>query len=341
MVERPYFAGGHSVHTVEQYLRTMGKVLYIDRIRRPDGTIEVPSPETFIRQGDTVVVCGRREFLVQNTGLLGREVNDEELLEYPVERIPVLVTSKQVDGHTVRELRDHHGMRGIMIEELQTAGDIEEVTPDTVIRRGDTLVLVGRREILRDVTDKIGILDVPTNKTDIMFLGLAIAIGAFLGAIPLVIDGIPISFGVSGGSLIAGLVFGWLRTRRPTMGYIPKPALWLMNNLGLNTFIAVIGIDAAPTFVQGIQQVGWGLLGAGAIATLIPLIIGLILGKYVFKFNPALTLGCCAGTRTCTAALGAVQESIGSNLPTMGYTVTYAVSNVLLVIWGIITVALI
>ena len=341
VVERPYFAGGHSVHTVEQYLRTMGKVLYIDRIRRPDGTIEVPSPDTFIRQGDTVVVCGRREFLVQNTGLLGREVNDEELLEYPVERIPVLVTSKQVDGHTVRELRDHHGMRGIMIEELQTAGDIEEVTPDTVIRRGDTLVLVGRREILHDVTDKIGILDVPTNKTDIMFLGLAIAIGAFLGAIPLVIDGIPISFGVSGGSLIAGLVFGWLRTRRPTMGYIPKPALWLMNNLGLNTFIAVIGIDAAPTFVQGIQQVGWGLLGAGAIATLIPLIIGLILGKYVFKFNPALTLGCCAGTRTCTAALGAVQESIGSNLPTMGYTVTYAVSNVLLVIWGIITVALI
>ena len=114
-----------------------------------------------------------------------------------------------------------------------------------------------------------------------------------------------------------------------------------MNNLGLNTFIAVIGIDAAPTFVSGLHQVGWGLLGVGAIATLIPLVVGLVLGKYVFRFNPALTLGCCAGTRTCTAALGAVQESIGSNLPTLGYTVTYAVSNVLLVIWGIITVALI
>lgn len=174
-----------------------------------------------------------------------------------------------------------------------------------------------------------------------MFVGLAIFIGAFIGAIPLIVDGIPISFGVSGGSLIGGLVFGWLRTRRPTIGYIPQPALWLMNNLGLNTFIAVIGIDAAPTFVQGLHQVGWGLLGVGAVATMIPLFIGLLMGRYVFRFNPALTLGCCAGARTCTAALGAVQENIGSNLPTMGYTVTYAVSNVLLVIWGVIMVALI
>ena len=210
-----------------------------------------------------------------------------------------------------------------------------------MIRRGDTLVLIGRKDMLRSVSAQIGVLDVPTTRTDIMFLGIAIAIGAFLGAIPLVVDGVSVSFGVSGGSLIAGLVFGWLRTRRPTVGYIPAPALWLMNNLGLNTFIAVIGIQAAPTFVQGISQVGWGLLGAGAVATLIPLLIGLLAGRYIFRFNPAITLGCCAGTRTCTAALGAVQETIGSNIPTMGYTVTYAVSNVLLVIWGIITVALI
>lgn len=340
-VEKPYFMNGHSVHTVEEYLRTMGKVLYIDRIRRPDGTIVVPSADTMVRHGDTVVVCGRREYLVENTGLLGAEVDDSPLLDYPVERIPVLVTSRKVDGRTVAELRDHSSMRGIMIEELQNKDGLGEVTPDTVIRRGDTLVLVGRREVLRRVSSHIGILDVPTTKTDIMFVGLAIFIGAFLGAIPIVVDGIPISFGVSGGSLIAGLVFGWLRTRRPTIGYIPQPALWLMNNLGLNTFIAVIGIDAAPTFVSGLHQVGWGLLGVGAVATLIPLFMGLLLGRYVFKFNPALTLGCCAGTRTCTAALGAVQESIGSTLPTMGYTVTYAVSNVLLVIWGIVTVALI
>ena len=340
-MERSHFRRHHTVHTVEEYLRAMGKVVFIDRVRRADGTMESTAPDTLIGYGDTVVVCGRREFLIENTGLLGPEVNDPELLEYPVERIPVLVTSRKVDGCTVGQLRDSRTIRGIMIEELKSPSGHKDLDPDTVIRRGDTLVLIGRKDMLRSVSAQIGVLDVPTTRTDIMFLGIAIAIGAFLGAIPLVVDGVSVSFGVSGGSLIAGLVFGWLRTRRPTVGYIPAPALWLMNNLGLNTFIAVIGIQAAPTFVQGISQVGWGLLGAGAVATLIPLLIGLLAGRYIFRFNPAITLGCCAGTRTCTAALGAVQETIGSNIPTMGYTVTYAVSNVLLVIWGIITVALI
>ncbi|MBD5228008.1 MAG: aspartate-alanine antiporter [Bacteroidales bacterium] len=340
-VEQPYFAGGRAVATVEHFLRATGRVLYVDRIRRTDGTIEVAESDSIIRQGDTVVICGRRQFLMTHTGYFGPEINDPELLEYPVERVPVLVVGRKMAGMTIGKLRDLPEMRGVMIEELQRKDGQIEVADDTPLEKGDTLVLVGRKNSLRKVSRMIGYVDVPTSKSDIMFLGLAIFIGAFLGAIPLIIDGIPISFGLSGGSLIAGLVFGWLRTRRPTMGYIPPAALWLMNNLGLNVFIAVVGINAAPTFVSGVRSVGFGLLGAGAVATLIPLCIGLLLGKYVFRFNPAITLGCTAGTRTCTASLGAVQETLGSTLPTMGYTVTYAVSNVLLVIWGIVTVALV
>lgn len=339
-VERPFFSDGHSVHTVEEYLRTLGKVLYIDRIRHSDGSIETATPDTIIRRGDTVVVWGRREYLVQNTGLLGPEINDENLLEFPVERIPVLVTSKKISGKTVGQLRKNQLMRGIAIEEVQKNDVSQDVTDELVIERGDTLVLVGRKEHLRDVSHRIGHLDVPTTKTDLMFLGIAIFIGGLLGVLPLMIGSISISFGLSGGSLIAGLVFGWARTRRPSIGFIPPSVLWILNNLGLNVFIAVIGINAGPTFVSGIQQLGWSLLGVGAIATLIPITLGLIMGKYIFKFNPAITLGCVAGSRTCTAALGAAQEAIGSTLPTIGYTVTYAVSNVLLVFWAILLVAL-
>lgn len=113
-----------------------------------------------------------------------------------------------------------------------------------------------------------------------------------------------------------------------------------MNNLGLNVFIAVVGIEAAPSFVEGIKNVGPTLFLAGAVGTMIPLFTGLWLGHKVFRFNPAITLGCCAGTRTCTAALGAVQSTLGSSLPAIGYTVTYAVSNILLVIWGLLAVLL-
>ena len=142
------------------------------------------------------------------------------------------------------------------------------------------------------------------------------------------------------GALIAGLVFGWLRSKHPTFGGIPEPSLWVLNNVGLNMFIAVVGIAAGPSFVAGFKEVGFSLFIIGALATAIPLLSGLLMGKYLFKFHPALTLGCTAGARTTTAALGAVQDAVESETPALGYTVTYAVGNTLLIIWGVFIVLL-
>lgn len=174
--------------------------------------------------------------------------------------------------------------------------------------------------------------------TDLMFVGLAIFIGGLFGALTVWVGGIPISFGTSGGALLSGLIFGWLRSKKPTWGHVSPGALWFMNNLGLTAFVGIIGIESGPTFVEGIRSVGAMLFLVGAVATMIPLFFGMWLGHKVFKFNPAITLGCCAGTRTCTASLGAVQDMIESNIPAIGYTVTYAVSNILLVIWGMLVV---
>ena len=101
-------------------------------------------------------------------------------------------------------------------------------------------------------------------------------------------------------------------------------------------FIAVIGISSGPTFVNGIVQVGWMLFVAGAIATSIPLFIGIWMGDKIFKFHPAVNLGCVAGSRVTTAALGAIQDSLQSTVPAMGYTVTYAIGNTLLILMGVV-----
>ena len=337
-VNNIYFATGPTVSQVEEHMNIDGRRVFIDRVRRVNGMIEEVTESTRIYIGDHVVMCGRREFLVADTPMIGEEIDDQELLQYPVQRIPVLIINRHLVGKPVSHLRSLAYMRGVVIGDITRAEATIEVGQDTILKKRDCVTLLGRRENIRRAADRIGFMDIPSKQTDIMFLGLAIFIGGFFGAIPLVIDNIPISFGTSGGSLIAGLVFGWLRSRRPTWGKIPDSALWLMNHLGLNVFIAVIGIDAAPSFFSGIQSVGVGLLFAGMIATTIPLLVGIWMGKKVFKFHPAITLGCCAGTRTCTAALGAVQESLGSTIPSIGYTVTYAVSNIMLVIWGLLVV---
>ena len=139
---------------------------------------------------------------------------------------------------------------------------------------------------------------------------------------------------VAGGALLAGLILGYLRTIHPTFGRIPSPALVLMNTLGLNVFIAIVGINAGPGFVAGVEQVGLRLFLWGAVATSLPLIFAVLLGHHVFKFHPAILFGVCAGVRTTTAALGMIQDAARSKIPALGYGMPYAIGNTLLTIFG-------
>ncbi|MDE6681076.1 MAG: putative sulfate exporter family transporter [Muribaculaceae bacterium] len=172
--------------------------------------------------------------------------------------------------------------------------------------------------------------------TDMVFIGLGIAVGCFIGAMSIRLKSIPISLSTTGGALLMGLFLGWYRNRKPKFGYIPSSVVWFLDNLGLNVFIAVIGITAGPAFIPAVKSVGVSLVLVGAIATMIPMIICIFLGSKVFKFSGPETLGCVAGARCGVAAIGAIQDSIGSTVPMIGYTVTYATANFILVFSSLI-----
>ena len=129
--------------------------------------------------------------------------------------------------------------------------------------------------------------------------------------------------------MLAGLFLGWWRSHRPPFGRIPEPSVWLMRILGLSKYVAIIGIAAAPNFGPALKDLGIGILLWGALATTLPLILGILLGKFVFKFRSPLLLGCVAGSRTSTPSLGAITEQLNSDLPTIGYSLTYAVGVVI------------
>lgn len=336
-VGNDFFSKPRTVRDTEMYLRDMGLEVYVDHLMH-EGEVFAPRFDDVVCQSDEIVLCGRREYMVRVGEFVGAEIEDATLLSYPLERVGVVVARKAFTGQSLSRLREKKYMHGVVVRDASRGGVPMVVDGDTTFRKGDRLTVLGRPERVRQATGHIGHVDRPTVASDLMFVGLAIFIGGLFGAICVWVGSVPLSFGTSGGALIAGLVFGWLRSRRPTYGHIPAGALWIMNNLGLTVFIAVIGIEAAPSFVSGLRAIGPGLFFAGAVATSLPLLFGLWLGHKVFKFNPAITLGCCAGTRTNTASLGAIQDALGSTLPAIGYAVTYAVSNVLLVIWGLLAV---
>lgn len=329
------------VSELEEKYAGSGRRLTVERIRRAGKSelIDNITPETVIYPDDIVVLAGRREMIVADNDWFGHETAGVKLLSFPVEDVDVTV-SKHFKIKTIRELFDKEWMDGVDVKSVKRNDQPLNPMEDTEILPGDILELVGEKKKLNRAAKEIGYPDPRTLATDFVFIGLGIVLGGLLGALTLKIGNVPVSLGASGGALVSGLVLGWLRAKRPVYGAIPKASLWVFNNLGLNMYIAVIGIASGPSFISSFTEVGPKIFIAGLIVTLVPLFLSILIGHYLFKFHPAMTLGCCAGARKTTAGLGAVQERLGSTVPALGYTVTYAVSNTVLIIFGIILVLL-
>lgn len=339
-IERPDIVG-RSIDDFENQQKELGHRIYLTRVRR-DGKILDHDQQTVLREGDIVAVSALRGSLVDYDARthIGMETDDVELLGYETETLHVVASEKAQLGRTVAELRREPFMVGVYIDKIYRSGAEFPYRLSTKVERGDTLVLTGPKRLVDPAGAAIG-KPVPTSfATDMIWVGIGIFLGGCIGIPALTVSGVPISLSTSGGALIMGLVFGYIRGKYPTYGNVPPGAQWFMDTLGLCMFVAIVGINAGPSFTSGLSEAGWGLLIFGAVATVIPLLIGFLFGHYVQKIRFPILMGVLAGGQTTTAAIGAINESSRSQVPTLGYTIPYAVGNVLLTIWGAVIVLL-
>lgn len=331
-----FFDTPRTIAETEKYMLENERRLFVERVRfAADQSISEPTDKVLIHRGDEIVLSGRREFIIGDEKWIGEEVFDDQLLNFPAEQMDVLVTKRSVAGQTVDQLRAQRFMYGVSIKKIVRGGVEIPVFAKTVVEAGDMLTVIGLANEVEIAVKKLGYADRRSDESNIVLVALGIFVGCIVGVLTIRAGGIPISLSTSGGALISGLVCGWLRSRHPNFGNVPQSAIWLLNNLGLNMFIAVVGITAGPTFISGLKELGLSVFFVGVVATTLPLVLGLIIGDKVFKFRPAVNLGCCAGARTTTASLGAIQDAIGSTIPAMGYTVSYAIGNTLLILMGV------
>lgn len=336
-----FFDQERTVQELEDRLVKMGWPVYVERIRPTKGDIiQEPDPETKINKGDCLVLNGPIDSLIKDEDAIGVEVPDVELLDFKAETLEVLVSNHEVVGKSLGELKVCRIRHGVVIRKIHRGKVSIPLYKNVLLQQGDIIELEGRKEDVDRFANYLGYAERPTNVTDLLFVGLGIFLGGIVGSLTLRTGNIPLSLSASGGVLIMGIIFGWLRSVRPKFGAIPEPAVWLMNNMGLNIFIAVVGINAGPDFISGLKDAGVSLFIAGIFVSIVPMFIGILLGRFVFKFQPAITLGACAGARTTTAALGALEEALQSRVPALSYTTTYAVGNTLLIIGGVVIVLL-
>jgi putative transport protein len=318
--------------------------VFVERIRRGDQIIDSDA-KTVLQQGDVLGVTGRHDALVtQAAGIIGTEVEDRDLINMPAEVVEVVLTNKNIAGKTIKEIADSEAGRelgrGVFLRKVVRGGHDMPINWGLKLDRGDRLFVLGAKRDVERVVGRLGYVDRATSQTDMVFVGFGILLGGLFGSLVLTVGGVPVTLSTSGGALISGLIFGYLRSVHPTFGRVPEPVHWFLTSVGLTTFVAVVGISSGPGFVLGFQQLGAKLFIAGIIATSVPMIVGVYIARYVFKFHPAIALGVCAGARTTTAAIGQITETAKSQVPALGYTVPYAIGNTLLIIWGIVIVML-
>jgi putative transport protein len=305
--------------------------VFVERIRRSGGLLDA-EPATVLAPGDAIALTARRRLLAEGISI-GTEIEDRELLDFPVDARDVVLTNKALVDRTLASVAAEHG-RGVTLVKLVRGGEQIPFSATTVLNRGDLLRISGAAKDVERAGRALGYIERATGATDVVFVGLGIAVGGLIGLLSVEVAGLPVSLTASGGALIMGLVFGWLRSVHPTFGRIPAPALWVFDTMALAVFIGVIGLGVGPEFLDSLRRTGWSLILVGLLVAVVPNVVGLLFGRYVLRMNPAILFGACVGASTSTAALGPLQEAAQSKVPVLGYTVPYAIANILVTACG-------
>ncbi|MBR1174878.1 aspartate-alanine antiporter [Bradyrhizobium sp. KB893862 SZCCT0404] len=312
--------------------------LFIHRLRRGERLFEAEA-DTVLAPGDVIAISAPRQIIVELIGPRAQEVEDSLLLDIPVISADVFLISVKLAGMNLQEASQQDWTRAVYLRSLSRGGQALPIAPGLVLQRGDLLRIVGPERLVENAAKNIGAIVSPSTSIDFVVLGLAIFFGGIIGVlVSFPVGSIKIALSTSVGTLLAGLLVGYIRTLNPRFGSIPDAAISLMTSLGLAAFVGLTGIHAGPIFLSALRESGVGLLLGGVAVTLLPQVVGFCFGHFVLRMNPILLLGGLTGAQTVTAAMAALQERSGSPVPVLGYTPAYPIANILLTTWGSVIV---
>ena len=332
-------AAGLSIGVLEQ---RYGSNLTVEQVDRNGASVAI-APGVLLAADDLVLVAGRREALVAAAAAIGTEVADARFGALPVERVDVVLTRREVHGQSVAQLREQAGPeqgRGVYIAAVTRLETRIPALPGTELNRGDVLTLVGAKADVARGARQLGYVLPPTQKTDFVYLGLGVLAGMAIGHLGGRIGGVSVALGTGGGCLLSGLLFGWIRSRYPLIGSLPSAAAQILKDFGLATFIAAVGLSAGPDAIRLVREYGVALPIIGILMVLIPGLLSLWIGRMFLKLETPMLLGAIAGQQCSTPAISALVGVTGNSTPVIGYTITYALSNILLPLIGPVVVGL-
>lgn len=310
-----------------------------------DGTALATSDDTLVQAGDSVAVTGKVGLMVNASDYFGPETAAPDSLQLVEEQREIILTKKDLVGKTIGQINDQldiETQHGVYLVAIKRMGRDLPMLSNLELHKGDELLFTGAAKDLDRVQALIGYKITAAAVTDFIFFGIGMALGILIGLFQFKIAGIPVTIGTGGGCLLSGLLFGWLRSTHPRFAALPTGASNFLRDFGLAVFVAIVGISAGPQAVSTIQQYGLTLFFLGIGVTIIPQIVTFYFSYYVLRIrNPIEALACVVGGRSANPGFAALLAKAGNATPVVSFTVTYAVANVFLTIWGPLVVGII
>jgi putative transport protein len=314
--------------------------LTVERVMRAGKVIE-RDEEFVLMAGDVIGVYALRDAVGNLSHWVGPEIDHPEALSFPTRQVDIVLTSAEFAGKTIHQAKSRLASDrrlGCFVNNISRQGYDLPLLPNTVLRRGDVISLTGRTASVEAMAKRLGRIRKNNYKSDIAMHTLGMVLGSLLGLLSTHIGMIPVELGIGGGVLVAALVIGWYNSRHPEIGALPPAAQWAFSEFGLTAFGAVVGLLAGPAAFAAMKEQGLALLLSGAVVTILPPLVALYFGRYVLRLHPMILFGALAGAQTEAASMNKIIEQSGSNTPVIGFTVCYAISNVLLAVCGPIIV---
>ena len=327
--------------TIEEVARNSKNHFVISRMWH-NGHVIIPMSERKLLENDIVLVLtkpdetedlghifGEQEKKDWNNGKIDWNKIDSELISQRI-----IVTRPEINGKKLSSLRLRNNY-GINISRVYRSGVQLLATPDLILQMGDRLTVVGEADDIKRVEKILGNAVKSLNEPNLVSVFIGMMLGLLVGSIPLSIPGLSMSvkLGLAGGPIIVGILIGTFGPRLHMITYTTQSANMMLRSLGLNLYLACLGLDAGEHFFETVfRPEGLLWLLVGVVITFVPVVIVGILTMRWMKLDFGSTTGLLCGSMANPMALDYANTTIEGDNPSVAYATVYPVCMFLRVI---------
>ena len=322
--------------TIKEIKPLLNRAFVISRIRHRDSEneVELVNADTVLHLQDQILFISNPKDMEAIIAFFGRQISAEWEQDKKLISRRILITKPELNGKSLAQLKIRNNF-GASITRINRSGVDLVATPHLQLQLGDRETIVGSELAVSHTEKVLGNSLKRLNHPNLIPIFLGIALGCILGSLPFMFPGIPqpVKLGLAGGPLIVSILISRFGPQYKLITYTTMSANLMIREIGISLFLACVGLGAGKGFVDTIiHEGGYVWIAYGAIITIVPLLVGGLIGRYAWKLNYYTLIGVLSGTNTNPPALAYSSELTSCDAPAVGYATVYPLAMFLRVL---------